>query len=1047
MVDAPPAITSGPTASVTQTGATLSWTTNEDASSVVEYGITTGYGTRASFGLGRSHNASLTGLTAGTTYHYRLHLTDTAGNSSTTGDMAFTTTAAAAAPRITGGPTVSNVAATSVTIAWTTDSEVGSVLQYGTTTAYGMTHTNTPTRTHSAPLTGLTASTTYHYRISVGPPGGATTTGDYTFTTAAAPVAPRITSGPTVNGITQTGATVTWTTDLPATTTVEYGLTDRYGQTAADPDGTSHEVTLRGLQAGTTYHYRVRSALGAALLVQSADNTFATLAAVQTGPSPVSGPTVSVSQTTASIWLMTDRRASVALRYGASPGYGYSVGYGSSRMHVATLTGLNPGTTYHYSLWLTDDSGTRDLGDATFTTTTNATERTLLRTLDGGELMTRDVNSVAYGPDTALVASAGIAPRLWRTSDGQLVRTLGTHNGFAIRQVTFSSDGTLVATAGEDNTVKVWRVSDGTPVRSLSGTAGWSFGAVAFSPDAATLAAGSRDRSVKLWRVADGSLVRTLTGDAGAIAAVAFTPDGATLASGSDYGTIRLWRASDGTLLRTLTPGSAVNAVAFSPDGTALASCGRDSTVKLWRTSDGTLLRSLVGHASEVRSVAFAPDGATLASGGRDQSIMLWRASDGALLRLLSGHTNMVKSVAYSANGTTLVSGSADGTLPLWRVSDAPVAIAPRITSGPTVSGVAQSGATIAWTTSLAGTSVVDYGATAAYGSQATGSAGTSHRVTLSGLRAGTTYHFRVRTVTAGQTVSSRDSAFTTTAAVPATTLRVRGFSGSQRLTSPATATVGGSLRFEVWTFTRPDSSDLQRLSAYTWRVPARLGRATSLGRLALTTTAGVTDSIAFEAQGAQASFRITTTPGAVQRLAIEPADVRLVAGQQQTFRARALDAHGNEVQGQTFGWHVVGGIGTISARTGAFTAGRSPAQGYVIVVLVSPLIFGDTGALVQGTGRIVVEAPRPTGLALHPNAPNPFNSTTQIAFEVPEETRVRLAVYDLLGQAVALLADQSYPAGVHRVRWEAADLPTGLYVCRLQAGGWHQERKMLLVR
>jgi hypothetical protein len=73
---------------------------------------------------------------------------------------------------------------------------------------------------------------------------------------------PNITGTPSVTGITSTGATVTWTTDVASDSQVEYGTTSGYGSTSAlNPAGvTSHSVTLTGLTAGTTYHYRVRSA-------------------------------------------------------------------------------------------------------------------------------------------------------------------------------------------------------------------------------------------------------------------------------------------------------------------------------------------------------------------------------------------------------------------------------------------------------------------------------------------------------------------------------------------------------------------------------------------------------------------------------------------------------------------------------------------------------------------------------------------------------------------------------------------------------------------
>ncbi|HET6567666.1 MAG TPA: T9SS type A sorting domain-containing protein [Rhodothermales bacterium] len=88
-----------------------------------------------------------------------------------------------------------------------------------------------------------------------------------------------------------------------------------------------------------------------------------------------------------------------------------------------------------------------------------------------------------------------------------------------------------------------------------------------------------------------------------------------------------------------------------------------------------------------------------------------------------------------------------------------------------------------------------------------------------------------------------------------------------------------------------------------------------------------------------------------------------------------------------------------------------------------------------------------PAAFKLHQNYPNPFGRETTIDFALPEATRVRLAVYDVLGREVAVLADRPYPAGAHRVVFEGASLPSGVYVYRMQAGSFAQARTMVLVK
>ena len=88
-----------------------------------------------------------------------------------------------------------------------------------------------------------------------------------------------------------------------------------------------------------------------------------------------------------------------------------------------------------------------------------------------------------------------------------------------------------------------------------------------------------------------------------------------------------------------------------------------------------------------------------------------------------------------------------------------------------------------------------------------------------------------------------------------------------------------------------------------------------------------------------------------------------------------------------------------------------------------------------------------PETFALHAAYPNPFNPTAEIGFDLPEASNVRLVVYDVMGREVARLADGLMGAGSHRVRFEAAGLPSGVYLYRLEAGAFAQTERMTLVK
>lgn len=95
-----------------------------------------------------------------------------------------------------------------------------------------------------------------------------------------------------------------------------------------------------------------------------------------------------------------------------------------------------------------------------------------------------------------------------------------------------------------------------------------------------------------------------------------------------------------------------------------------------------------------------------------------------------------------------------------------------------------------------------------------------------------------------------------------------------------------------------------------------------------------------------------------------------------------------------------------------------------------------------EGTAVVI-----PTEYALYNSYPNPFNPSTTIRFDLPEATKVRLVVYDMLGREAAVLVDGERPAGQYSVRFEAGKLSSGMYIYRLQAGNFVQTKKLVLMK
>lgn len=87
------------------------------------------------------------------------------------------------------------------------------------------------------------------------------------------------------------------------------------------------------------------------------------------------------------------------------------------------------------------------------------------------------------------------------------------------------------------------------------------------------------------------------------------------------------------------------------------------------------------------------------------------------------------------------------------------------------------------------------------------------------------------------------------------------------------------------------------------------------------------------------------------------------------------------------------------------------------------------------------------TSFRLHLNYPNPFNPSTTISYDVPTRSVVTLKIFNVLGQEIATLVNDEAEAGRHQVQWNAAGLPSGVYVYQLKANEFMETKKMVLVR
>jgi hypothetical protein len=385
-----PTVTTGPVTTLGPTSATVSGSVNPNGVATtwfVEYGKTTSYGSQTastSAGSGTSSvpvSPTLTSLSPGTTYHYRVVATSSAGTSR--GSDGLLTTSAA--PVVVTG-SASSVTATSATLngnvnpssrATTWYFEYGTSTNYGTKTAAKDAGAGTSGVDVSAAITGLGAGKTYHFRLVAASDAGTSLGSDKTFVASAAPVVMTKTASSVGDTTARLNGTVN-PNGQSTSTYFEYGTTTSYGtKTSSKSAGSgsstaSISVSISGLAPGTVYHVRL-VATNANGTTNGADVTFAT-----TGPPIVhTNPPTGVTTTAATLAGSVDpngHSTSWYFQYGTSAAYGGKTstqGAGSSsgaKNVAAPIAGLTAGTTYHFRLVAASSAGTVYSPDAVFAT-------------------------------------------------------------------------------------------------------------------------------------------------------------------------------------------------------------------------------------------------------------------------------------------------------------------------------------------------------------------------------------------------------------------------------------------------------------------------------------------------------------------------------------------------------------------------------------------------------------------------------------------------------------------------------------------------------
>jgi WD40 repeat protein len=193
---------------------------------------------------------------------------------------------------------------------------------------------------------------------------------------------------------------------------------------------------------------------------------------------------------------------------------------------------------------------------------------------------------------------------------------------------------------------------------------------VAFGPDGSMLATTGDDGTLKMWDPSTGDLLSSLSGD-GAVWGPSFSADGSMVAAAwPDDGSVRILDPSTGRVIRTFGGLEGPIDTALSPNGRRLVVASGPDEAFVFDVASGEQVFELRGHVYPINSVSWSPDGSRIATASSDGSVRIWDGATGRPVFELVGHTGVVLQADWSPDGARLVTSGSDATAKVWEIGD-----------------------------------------------------------------------------------------------------------------------------------------------------------------------------------------------------------------------------------------------------------------------------------------------------------------------------------------------------------------------------------------
>lgn len=208
-------------------------------------------------------------------------------------------------------------------------------------------------------------------------------------------------------------------------------------------------------------------------------------------------------------------------------------------------------------------------------------------------------------------------------ASGKLLKSFKAHRE-PIFDISIHPNGTQIATASWDATIKIWNWEEGV-MESLIDLDNQSAYTLSYTPDGLYLVVGQLNNTLSLLEPDSKKVVRTFVGHTGIISSIRFGKDRNQLVTSSWDGTTRSWELSSGMMLQKFKSAQGkVHAAVFMSNNTKIITAGEDRMIRIWNVADGKLVLKLSGHNSEITDLQISADNKLLYSYSVDGVMKCW---------------------------------------------------------------------------------------------------------------------------------------------------------------------------------------------------------------------------------------------------------------------------------------------------------------------------------------------------------------------------------------------------------------------------------------